>query len=84
MDSKEYFVGNIPFSVDSDELYNFFSKEVGPVKSAVVSYDRETGDHRGFGFVQFHSPLANPRMEKMDGAKLKDRRITVRESRKNT
>ena len=45
------FVGNLPYSVDSQKLEEIFS-QAGPVASAQVLIDRMTGRSRGFGFVE--------------------------------
>jgi RNA recognition motif-containing protein len=44
------FVGNLPYSVNSEELKELFTPFGGVVSAKVVS-DRETGRSRGFGFV---------------------------------
>lgn len=45
------FVAGLPYDVDNAELEEIFEK-FGPVKSAKVTLDRETGKSRGFGFVE--------------------------------
>ena len=44
------FVAGLPYDVDDAELEEIFEK-FGPVKSAKIAIDRETGKSRGFGFV---------------------------------
>ncbi|CAA7390474.1 unnamed protein product [Spirodela intermedia] len=44
------FVGNLPFSVDSAQLAQTFSR-AGTVEMVEVIYDKLTGKSRGFGFV---------------------------------
>src|SRR6476659_513770 len=48
---KRIYVGNLPWSVDSQQLNDIFA-EFGEVKMAEVMSDRETGRSRGFGFVE--------------------------------
>ena len=48
------FVGNLPYNVTSDDLQRAFG-EAGTVTSARVISDRETGQSRGFGFVEMAS-----------------------------
>lgn len=48
------FVAGLPYDVDDAELLEIFEK-FGPVKSAKVTMDRETGKSRGFGFVEMEN-----------------------------
>lgn len=45
------YVGNLPFSMNDDDLRGLFEQH-GAVNSASVVMDRETGRSRGFGFVE--------------------------------
>jgi RNA recognition motif-containing protein len=45
------FVAGLPYDLDDAELMEIFEK-FGPVKSAKVAMDRETGKSKGFGFVE--------------------------------
>ena len=75
------YVGNLPFSVNSDDLEDMFSG-YGAVTSAQVISDRETGRSRGFGFVEIESDDAGRKaIEEMDGADNGGRRLTVNEAR---
>ena len=48
--SQRLYVGNLSFSVTTDQLRAAFS-DIGDVSDAHVVTDRETGRSRGFGFV---------------------------------
>src|SRR5512140_3133394 len=48
---KRLYVGNLPYTVDSSQLEEMF-KVHGPVVSAEVVSDRDTGRSKGFGFVE--------------------------------
>jgi len=75
------YVGNLPFSVNSDDLEQMFSG-YGTVTSTQVISDRETGRSRGFGFVEIESDDAGRKaIEEMDGADNGGRRLTVNEAR---
>ena len=50
MGTKLY-VGNLPFSITSQELSDLFS-QAGEVVSANIITDRFSGQSRGFGFVE--------------------------------
>ena len=48
------FVGNLPYSMDSDKLGQMFA-QAGNVVSAKVISDKYSGRSRGFGFVEMSS-----------------------------
>ena len=75
------YVGNLPFSTNSDDLEQLFS-EHGTVSSAQVIMDRETGRSRGFGFVEMDDNAeGQAAIEALDGADVGGRRIKVNEAR---
>ena len=77
--SKKLYVGNLPFSVTSDDLREAFAQH-GTVTSAQVVADRDTGRSRGFGFVEM-SEGADEAIENLNGAQLQGRTLTVNEAR---
>ncbi len=74
------FVGNLPFSMDSSQLEQVFSTH-GPVSSATVITDRETGRSRGFGFVEMEDAAARAAIEALNGSDYDGRQLTVNEAR---
>ena len=48
------FVAGLPYDLYDDELVEIFEK-FGPLISAKVTLDRETGKSRGFGFVEMQN-----------------------------
>ena len=52
--SSKIYVGNLPYSVTDASLKSNFA-EFGTVNSAKVMMDRETGNSKGFGFVEMAS-----------------------------
>ncbi|HYH14500.1 MAG TPA: RNA-binding protein [Flavisolibacter sp.] len=48
------FVAGLPYDLYDDELVEIFEK-FGPLVSAKVTLDRETGKSRGFGFVEMQN-----------------------------
>ena len=52
--SSKIYVGNLPYSVTDASLRSNFA-EFGNVSSAKVMMDRETGNSKGFGFVEMAS-----------------------------
>jgi RNA recognition motif-containing protein len=74
------YVGNLPFSVDDNELREIFS-EHGEVHSAQVVMDRETGRSRGFGFVEMDASGGNAAIEALNGQEIGGRSLVVNEAR---
>ncbi len=77
--SKKLYVGNLAFATTSEDLRGLFG-EYGTVTSASVVTDRETGQSRGFGFVE----MADGADEAIKGTNLKDfqgRALTVNEAK---
>lgn len=71
------FVGNLPWSVDDDELRELFA-EHGDLVSATVVTNRYNGRSRGFGFVEFESADdADAAVEAMQGVEVDGRAINV-------
>ena len=75
------YVGNLSFSTSHQELSNLFAT-IGPVRSATVIEDRETGRSRGFAFVEMDSASdgANA-IEQLNGVELGGRQLKVNEAK---
>ena len=81
---KSIFVGNLPWSVKSEDLEAKFS-EFGTVKSARVMSDNMPGRSKGFGFVDMENDdEAQKAIAAMSGSKWEDREITCNEARPKT
>lgn len=79
--SVKLFVGNLPYSVNSDELREYFA-QAGNVIDAVVIIDRNTGQSRGFGFVEFATEKeALSAIQKFDGSSFAGRNIVVNKAK---
>jgi cold-inducible RNA-binding protein len=71
------FVGSLPFSTSEGELNTMFSA-FGPVASAKLINDRETGQSRGFGFVEMNDDAhAQSAIQKLHGSTVGTRQIVV-------
>lgn len=78
---KKLYVGNLSFSVDSDQLADVFA-EFGTVESANVITDRETGRSKGFAFVEFAAEeAAQEAISKLHGSELAGRQMNVSEAK---
>ncbi len=77
---KKIYVGNLPFSTTEDELRQLFT-EHGAVESVAVITDRQTGQPRGFGFVEMAPADADTAIRELNGTTLGDRSLNVNEAR---
>jgi RNA recognition motif-containing protein len=75
------FVGNLSYTTTESELESLFS-QFGAVERVSVVRDRDTGQSRGFGFVEMTnaSEAANA-ITAMNGRDLNGRAINVNEAR---
>jgi cold-inducible RNA-binding protein len=76
MEVKLY-VGNLSFSTSDDDLRDLFA-QAGTVKSATVIKDRDTGQSRGFAFVEMDSQVeAEKAISMFNGYKFENRELKV-------
>ena len=73
------YVGNLPFSANEETLRALFT-EYGTVQSLALVNDRETGNPRGFGFVEMSSDDAVKAMQGLDGKDFGGRQMKVNEA----
>lgn len=79
--AAKLFVGNLDYTVTSDDLRSAFS-QAGTVVDAVVIMDKMTGRSRGFGFIEMSSDEeAKEAIKKLDQSELKGRKINVNEAK---
>jgi RNA recognition motif-containing protein len=75
------FVGNLSYATTREDLEAAFS-QFGNVHNVNIITDRDTGQPRGFAFVEMGSqPEAQAAISQLDGAQLNGRAISVREAR---
>jgi RNA recognition motif-containing protein len=76
------FVGSLPFSITDDTLFQLFTGRGYNPTSARVITDRETGQSRGFGFVELASQNdAQRAIEEFNGLSVEGRALQVNEAR---
>src|SRR5690606_14453928 len=81
MSTAKLYVGNMSFKTTEDELRDAFG-QFGSVTDVYVAMDKMTGRPRGFAFVTMGTPEeAKTAAEKMNGADLGGRTLTVNEAR---
>lgn len=80
MASKLY-VGGLAYSMSDDDLSEAF-KQFGTVESASVIKDRDSGQSKGFGFVEMSTAEeAQAAISGLDNQELNGRRVRVNEAR---
>ncbi len=78
---KNIYVGNISFQTTEQDLDAAFSA-YGQVDRVQIVKDRETGQSRGFAFVEMQNNAdADKAMEALNGAEVGGRTLTVNEAR---
>mgnify|MGYP001570934880 CR=1 FL=1 len=79
--TNKLFVGNLPYSMTSDELKAVFAK-IGNVVDANVVMDKNTNRSRGFGFVEMKDEaLAKKAIDDLNTTEVDGRKIFVSEAK---
>lgn len=75
------YVGNLPMEMTEVELKDLFT-EAGHVASAKIITDRQTGQPRGFGFVEMETKLEGQKaISMLNGRQVEGRVLAVNEAR---
>jgi len=78
---RKLYVGNLPYSATEQTLQETFS-QYGTVDSANMITDRDTGQSKGFGFVEMSSNSeAQKAIQELNGSTLDGRQIKVNEAK---
>ena len=81
---KSIYVGNLSFNSSEGALRAMF-EEFGTVGRVSIATDRDTGDQRGFAFVEMSVDAEGQRaIEVLNGRELNGRALTVNEARPKT
>lgn len=79
--ATKLYVGGLAYSVTEQELETFFAEQ-GKVVSAVVIKDRDSGQSKGFGFVEMEDDTeAKNAIANLNDKELSGRKIMVNEAR---
>ena len=79
--SKKIYVGNLSFSSTEADLKDAFGRH-GAVETVDVITDRDTGQPRGFAFIEMEeASAADDAIRALDGSDLGGRNIKVNEAR---
>jgi len=77
---KKLYVGNLPFSATEESLREAFSR-FGTVESVNIITDRDTGQSKGFGFIELSSKQeAAEAIGKMNTSEMDGRTLKVSEA----
>ena len=78
---KNIFVGNLSFNASEGSIRAMF-EEFGTVGRVSIATDRDTGEQRGFAFVEMSVNAEGERaIEVLSGKELNGRALTVNEAR---
>jgi RNA recognition motif-containing protein len=81
---KNIFVGNLSFGATEDTVRSMFAAH-GTVDRVSIVTDRDTGQARGFGFVEMSDNAEGDRaIAALNGAELDGRALNVNEARPKT
>lgn len=79
--TNKLFIGGLAYSVTDSQLEEHF-RQAGNVLSAKVITDRDTGQGKGFGFVEMATvEEAQKAMKELNSTNLSDRMIVVKEAK---
>ncbi len=78
---RKLYVGNLPYSANEQSLRDTFS-QCGTVDSVNVITDRDTGQSKGFAFIEMSSSgEAQKAIQELNGSSLDGREIKVNEAK---
>ncbi len=79
--SIKLFVGNLSYTVTSQQLSDLFS-QYGEVEESVVITDRQTGRSRGFAFVTMKKEADGQKaIKELNGKDFEGRKLIVNQAR---
>jgi len=79
--SKKLYVGNLAFQTTSQDLQQLFG-QAGTVESAQIIEDRDTGQSKGFAFVEMSTEAeAESAIEQFNGKEVAGRMLKVNEAK---
>ncbi len=76
---SKIYVGNLPFTADEAAVRALFA-EHGTVESVAIITDRDTGQPRGFGFVEMSNSDAARAIQNLNGHEMDGRTLKVNEA----
>jgi cold-inducible RNA-binding protein len=80
MDLMKLYVGNLGYNISDDQLRDVFARFGSPDSARVIT-DRDSGQSKGFGFVEFSDAEQAKAALSLNGTDLGGRTLTVNEAR---
>ena len=74
------YVGNLAYNVSDDQLRDVFARFGTPASARIIT-DRDTGQSKGFGFVEFENDEEARAALSLNGTEFGGRNLTVNEAR---
>lgn len=74
------YVGNLPLGWGEEDLRSLFAR-FGEIERVLIITDPDTGQSRGFGFVEMEHEAATTAIEALDGEEFEECVLRVNESR---
>jgi RNA recognition motif-containing protein len=74
------YVGNLPYNISDDQLRDMFARYGTPDTARVIT-DRDSGQSKGFGFVEFSDEQIAKAAMALDGTDFGGRSLKVNEAR---
>jgi cold-inducible RNA-binding protein len=79
--AKKIYVGNLSFRTTEADISDMFGN-LGKIESVQIITDRDTGQSKGFGFVQMSDDAAAEKaIAQFNGKEVNGRKLTVNEAR---
>ncbi len=79
--SMKLYVGGLPYSSTEKELEDLFATH-GTVTSVTIIKDRDSGQSKGFGFIEMsEDDAAQAAIKALDGYELGGRKLNVNQAR---
>ncbi|HYP25839.1 MAG TPA: RNA-binding protein [Blastocatellia bacterium] len=78
--TKRIYVGNLSYQTTETDLTTLF-EQAGEVESASIITDRDTGQSKGFAFVEMGNEDADKAIAQFNGTEINGRALTVNEAR---
>jgi RNA recognition motif-containing protein len=76
-EAMRIYIGNLPWKMNADDLRDLFIG-FGAIREIRIVTDRETGRSKGFGFIEYFTPVAADRaIQEMDGKIVNERILRV-------
>jgi len=79
---KRLFVGNLSYRANEQDIFDFFTRQGYAADNVSVIRDRQTGESRGFAFVEINDDdTADRAVGGCNGQELMGRKLVINEAR---